>query len=327
MVDSKPTDNRYTAIDCITVADSISENGDRLTTFLVGMPPHTHDIILQLPNCNVTPCYRGWTAEMIRHSSGDISGPTELAEKITPFGKTVVDGAFVALRDTANKALDELINVDCDFPLSVYNSISLPVSMQVYMISGVDWFEARMLLDQSGDPALQALNDAIRTYLDTVDPIELPVSEWHVPFMTKAVIEEIVAYAQLSTPDTEKQVDMCMDLIMRVSAARCARGGPVDFEGNETNLEEEIARYSVLDDDWVACQSALGHLAYPDLIENKVGEASRYRTSYLHGPLRGWVSARRAAFLGKIEAVPVQEEEEPENNGATLTLINGGLNG
>lgn len=324
MVENAPILSPYTATDFVVVGDSISENGDRLTTFLVAMPPHTHDTVLQLPNCNVTPCYRGWSAQMIANSCGDVDAPLELAERLTPFGVTVVKGAYESMRATARNAIEELMNVDADFPVSMLNGIALPVSMQVYLISAVDWFEARILLSQSNDPALQALDDSIRTHLDTQEPVIMQAGEWHLPFVTTAIMGEIVDRAFKTTSTDEEREELCLDLVMRVSAARCSRGGPIDIDGKETRLEDEIALYNALDADWTHCQSALGHLAFPDLVEKSINGLDSYRTNYLHGPLRGWVSARRSAFLGAIEG---GRGEEPAEKAVTLTLIDGGLNG
>ena len=102
-------------------------------------------------------------------------------------------------------------------------------------------------------------------------------NNWHLPYVLPAEREEY-----RDNPD----------LLVRMSAARCARVSYLTHDGKNPDQEKDISLFSRLVGSAPIHASPIEHQAYPDRHTPTFGEFSWIRPD-LHGNFRGWVQFRK----------------------------------
>ncbi|USM11561.1 thymidylate synthase complementing protein [Citromicrobium phage vB_CbaS-RXM] len=150
-----------------------------------------------------------------------------------------------------------------------------------------DWLR----IHHAADPTMIALADAIYAAREASTPKMLKPGEWHLSYITES------DYARVE--QMENKGDLTdLAILLRVSAARCARVSYNNFEGKPTTLEEDLALYEKLIKDFRGIvadfdplhASPVEHQATPD---RYLSRAMSWDQPALHGNLPGWVQHRK----------------------------------
>lgn len=139
------------------------------------------------------------------------------------------------------------------------------------LVTSTEWENFLWLRDhKDAEPHLQDLATLVRRALE--GPVEvLKPGVWHLPYIT------------------EEERDMPVDLLRKISAARCARISYAPFDG-DASYERELKRYDTLVRSDRVHASPLEHQAVPDTW-NPV--TNSWKFPEMHGNLNGWIQYRK----------------------------------
>lgn len=137
-------------------------------------------------------------------------------------------------------------------------------------------------ISEYAQPEFDALARAMQQAMNDHEPTLLAPRQWHLPYITERE-------AQLHS----------IDLLLKLSTARCARLSYVPFDGN-ANEEAEIARYERLVVSRPVHASPAEHQATPDFpssgrdyyVDGRLLRRG-WRSPHLHGNFEGWVQHRK----------------------------------
>ena len=105
--------------------------------------------------------------------------------------------------------------------------------------------------DDDAQPEMRDLAKGIIRATEEVGPTKVSLGEWHLPYITD-----------------DEQEEYSIDILRKISVARCARVSYKPFDGNG-NVESELERYSKLVESRPVHASPTEHVATPDTLVYK----------------------------------------------------------
>lgn len=278
------------SFDVSILADSISETGERITTFKLRYPRFIHSefmthrvfsrnasssraipfkrlvrAILQDP---AMPVY--WGINKPGMQAGD-----ELGKWGIRFAKFfwltalyfVVAFAYLLHWLGLHKQVVNRL-------LEPWSHITVVVTATEYS----NFFKLRCHKD--AQPEIKYLADKMFILYNMNTPQLLKHGEWHLPYITQEDHDKLTALFTRS----QRIMTLC-----KVSAARCARTSYETFDGKRSTINHDVALCNKLVSADVIHASPFEHQATPDLLN----EDGRWRNPALHGNLHGWVQHRK----------------------------------
>lgn len=153
------------------------------------------------------------------------------------------------------------------------------------LVTSTDWTNYLALrTDEAAQPEIQQVAVAIQRELIVNRPGLLHRGEWHLPYIRSEDWNSI----HLETYTRE----MLVEVLKKISAARCARLSIKPFDGNDT-IEAELARYDKLVGSMPKHMSPLEHQATPDTWATHAWDPAGWANSKLHGNFTGWIQYRK----------------------------------
>lgn len=272
---------------CKIVADSVAENGCRLTTFEVTYPLIIH-------------------AEIMTHRVFSRNVASNRAIPVTKSVSSVEDDPFVPssfpknqsgmqnsewLEGTeAEKAKEEWLMARDSAVLSAKGLLGLNVHKQIAnrllapflwttaVITATEWKNFFSLRCNSmAQPEMQKIAYMMKSSYTSSKPKRIGENEWHMPYITEKDRKEISTVEGYSTDENGAGFEY-LKALQRVSIARCARVSYLT-QNSERPLLEDLTLYDRL----VAPRhlSPLEHVAKPS------------HKAEFFGNLRGWKSYRK----------------------------------
>lgn len=160
----------------------------------------------------------------------------------------------------------------------VVNRILEPFQWIHVVVTTTEWdnfFELR--LHEDAQPEIHELARVMKAAMDASTPMLLQPGEWHLPYVRP---EEHGKYP--------------IDLLRKVSAARCCRVSYLKHDGTNSTIEEDLALCERLAGARPIHASPFEHQATPDDLKHGLV----YRSPHLHGNLIGWVQHRKLIEQG-----------------------------
>ena len=160
-----------------------------------------------------------------------------------------------------------------------------------------DWLR----IHHAADPTMCALAEAIYAARAGSNPTKLQPGEFHLSYITP---DDYVRVEQM-----ENKGDLTdTQILLRMSAARCARVSYNNFDGKPTSIEADLALFAKLIERGVdnfepLHASPVEHQATPDRFFPRVLQWDR---PDLHGNLPGWVQHRMLIPNQNMEGTPWQ---------------------
>ena len=180
----------------------------------------------------------------------------------------------------------------------VVNRILEPFTYIDVVLTATDfanWFALRNHPD--AQPEIQDLARKMRAAMDASTPKLLKPGEWHLPYITEedwGAAERFLQQGRVTGGKvTRKDV---LQLVLRISVARCARVSYKAFDGNVAPIEKDLGLYQQLLVSEPLHASPAEHQATPDVLEEVYitdQPEVRWRRPYLHGNFRGWIQYRK----------------------------------
>ena len=264
-------------IEAKIVKDSISDAGKRITTFQLKYPRFIHSelmthrvfsrnasssraipvakVLSQVWNDPAMPVHWGKNQAGMQ-AKGELTGiKLTIARALWKFsGKVVCAFAYAAMHVGLHK--------------QVANRILEPWQYIHVVLTSTEWDNWYELRDhEDAQPEIRSLATAMRIEHDRSVPTWLKQGEWHLPYVTN---REIV------------QTDI--ELLKKISAARCCRVSYLKHDGSKPNQVEDIALFNRLAEAEPLHASPLEHQACP---------MSANDNPNLQGNLKGWIQYRK----------------------------------
>lgn len=285
------------------ITDSISQQGIRMTTFLLRYPRFIHsefmthhDIAKNSSSSRAIP-----TAKLIEDMRRDPAMPIywganqkgmqaagELgAVEIESCKKFWLEGMELAI-NTANELQLRGLHKQ------IANRVLEPWAHMNVVATATRWenfYGLRRHTD--AQPEIHALADCMFDAQQNSTPVLLKPLEWHLPFADRMVdwrAAEAWLQKRMVTRDmpTNREV---VEVLKKVSAARCARTSYMTFEGKESTVEEDMAIWDKLVTNKPIHASPTEHQGTPDFVLNDVGLS--WANPELHAMMHGWVQHRK----------------------------------
>lgn len=107
----------------------------------------------------------------------------------------------------------------------VLNRLIEPWMFTEVVLTATEWANfIRLRSDNAAQPEIQIIAKEISRLLKSEKPQILKTGEWHLPFISK-----------------EESVEFDINVIQKISAARCARVSYKLYDGSSSNIEKDIA--------------------------------------------------------------------------------------
>lgn len=221
-----------------------------------------------------------------------------------------LDGLVYSREAAWSEACESAIDIACAFSRAGYhkqvvNRLIEPFSWIDVLVTATDWENFLWLRDhKDAEPHLQDLARLVGRAIKEAEVQELEIhKDWHMPYIREADYEAarniITNNGVLRKNPTDQEV---INLLLKISAARCARISYAPFDG-DASYEKEIERYNLLVSSDRVHASPLEHQATPDRItgQTNYGEAfgvgaksvNTWMHPHLHGNLDGYIQARK----------------------------------
>lgn len=315
-------------IQAIIIADSISENSPRLTTFQLRYPRFihaeelTHRILETTPEllfCEAIPDGLMYDQDLSRNASSSRAIPVkrmiedlrrdpalpiywgsnkpgmQAGEELTGAALAQVKSEWIL---AMNRAIDSAkFMMDCGLHKQIANRILEPWAHINVVVTATEWenfFALRSHPD--AQPEIKMLSDMMQEALANSTPTELKPGEWHMPYIQEMDHDLIYLYSKVNriTRD-EPSAEELLELAKLVSTARCARVSYLTHDGRPTSVEEdvELARKLIVAQPLHA--SPAEHQATPDTIYSNPHNDPmvHYENLELHGNFDGWIQHRK----------------------------------
>lgn len=147
----------------------------------------------------------------------------------------------------------------------IVNRILEPFTHIRVVVTSTSWVNFYGLRDhKDAQPEIRELAQAMKKVHEGSNPKKLHWGDWHLPYITTADIDNAYTHCKLNrvTRDEPNSKEI-NGLLLKVSAARCARASYNNFEGKPSTLEEDAALFSKLVENQPIHASPTEHQATP----------------------------------------------------------------
>jgi hypothetical protein len=167
------------------------------------------------------------------------------------------------------------------------NRLTEPFQYIRVVVTSSQWKNFFGLRDhEAADPTIQKLARLMHEAYNNSTPTLLTDEEWHLPYIT----EEDAARAEAEALQSDAPRLDTIEMLRRMSAARCARVSYNNFKGEVPKVKSDLALYDKLVISQPVHASPTEHQACPDI---KLGVKTGWRYPEKHGNLVGWQQFRK----------------------------------
>ncbi|WP_244832377.1 FAD-dependent thymidylate synthase [Caballeronia sp. TF1N1] len=287
------------------IADSVSPSGHRLTTFLLRYQRFIHAEFMTHKKIsrNASSSRAIPSAKIIEDILVDPAMPSfwgknqpgmQAREELDPENKLYAAAHWLDARDAV------IANVKGLLELGVHKQTAnrmLEPWMHINVLAtATDWanfYELRCHPD--AQPEFQELAGLMREAQLYVQPNILQPGEWHLPFAddgeTRQQAVRFLMHNRI-TRDMPREEEI-INLLRKVSTARCARTSYLLHDGKPSTVAEDLALHDKLVVATPLHASPAEHQATPDVLVKDDYSDRRWAEPALHGNLTGWQQHRK----------------------------------
>lgn len=284
------------------IADSISEQRIRVRTFMCRYPRFIHAELMthRVFSRNASSSRAIPVERMIADLRRDPAMPVYWGanQKGMQAGAELQGFQQEAVRTAWLHGLKEMIAIAEQMVANglhkqIANRILEPWAHINVVITATD-FENFYTLRRHKDaqPEIKVLADAMWEAEQASTPRLLKSGEWHLPFINADDWQDAYLFAKKGriTRD-EPAYGEKLDIVRKVSVARCARTSYLTFDGKASTIEEDMALFEKLVVAQPLHASPAEHQCTPDMIDER--DSQIFENPHLHGNLRGWIQYRK----------------------------------
>lgn len=284
----------------VVIADSISDQGIRITTFQLRY-------------------WRAIHAELLTHRVFSRSAGSSRARpskaiidqvRTDPWGplhwganESGMQASTELTFEQIAKAKDEWYKAASSAALNATNLLNMGLHKQIVnrvlepftyidvVVTATDyanWFALR--LDKDAQPEIQQLAQAMKDAMNLSEPVLLNPGEWHLPYITDSDFNSVDNYLLFNGQNVCPQ--QRLELFKKISAARCARTSYKAFDGKVASIDDDLSLFDKLMSSNLKHASPTEHQATPDYVNYWDGEIE-FVSPWLHGNFFGWNQFRK----------------------------------
>lgn len=283
------------------VLDSISPEGIRLTTFQLRYwrPIHSELMTHRVFSRNAGSSRARPSAKIIEqvlmepwgpiHWGANEPGMQANAELIGGIREEAQYVWNMAAEDTANRAR-RLVALGAH--KQIVNRLLEPFTYIDVLVSATDFANWFMLRDHpDAQPEIQELARLMKFEYEQSIPNPVHLGEWHLPYITDEDWEAVKRMRKVGriTRD-EPWYEEKLEIVRKISVARCARVSYKAFDGNVAPIEEDLKLFERLLVSQPLHASPAEHQATPDICTH---DEMGWTNPHLHGNFRGWCQYRK----------------------------------
>lgn len=292
------------------IADSISEQGIRLTTFQLRYPRFIHAEFMTHRHFsrNASSSRAVPVEKLIDDIMRDPAMPIhwgrnqkgmQANEELTSDELLLAKTRWmIALNGACHHAKD-LMHIGAH--KQIVNRLLEPFSHINVVCTATEWTNFYGLRrHKDAQPEIRALADAMYCEHHFSTPYLLMHGEWHLPYIEREDLTAVEWHLRQNriTRDMPPYRES-VELLKKVSAARCARTSYLTFEGKRSTVQEDLTLCEKLIKAELVHASPFEHQATPDTVfaTHDEGDGSNPEVLWdhpeLHGNLRGWIQNRK----------------------------------
>lgn len=307
-------------IEAKVIADSVSNEGIRLTTMQLKYPRFIHSEMMthrvfsrNASSSRAIPVSK--QIEMIREEPalpiywGSNKPGMQAGEELEGENLEKVKDEWLFHRDRAINSVRVLI--DRGLHKQLANRLLEPWSHIHVVVTATEWDNFYALRRHpDAQPEMHALADAMWEAQQASTPYALEVGDWHLPYVD-IEDEELNDYSNNAyNQGLEKSV---MSIPLKCSVARCARVSYVKHDGQTPSIKDDLTLYDRLVSRHPIHASPAEHQATPDVLLNPAGLHSSnppnaWQSPMAHGNFNGWVQYRKTLDNENITDYTESEE-------------------
>jgi hypothetical protein len=299
----------------VVIADSISDQGIRITTFQLRYWRAIHSELMthRVFSRNAGSSRARPSQAIITQVRTDPWGPLHWGAN-----ESGMQASTELTFEQIAKAKDEWYKAASSAALNATNLLNMGLHKQIVnrvlepftyidvVVTATDyanWFALR--LDEDAQPEIQQLAQAMKDAMDASKPVLLNPGEWHLPYITTNDYAE--AQNHVSYVISKDRPETLLDLLKKISAARCARTSYKAFDGKVASIDDDLSLFDKLMSGNLKHASPTEHQATPD---TKIGFRnidpstqtredpyglceSIWKNPKLHANFRGWIQFRK----------------------------------
>lgn len=258
------------------IADSISEAGKRITTFQLKYPRFIHAEVMthRVFSRNASSSRAIPVAKMIEQVRTNPAMPIhwgknqsgmQAKEELEYDDAMCVKRDWIAAANHAANMAEEMLVFSTH--KQIVNRILEPFQHIHVVLTATDFdnfFELR--IHEDAQPEIYALSLTMKQAMGKSKPEKLDIGEWHLPYITDA-----------------EYVKHDMDMLCKISAARCCRVSYLKHDGTNPSIEDDLALFERLVGSAPLHASPLEHQATPKNNHDSVPISN----------LSGWIQYRK----------------------------------
>ena len=289
------------------IADSISPEGIRLTTMQLRYPRFIHAEFMthRVFSRNASSSRAIPVKKMIEDLRRDPAMPIywgsnkpgmQAGAELNDVAVRLCQATWLEGVEAAIHYAEEMMGLGLHKQIA--NRILEPWAHINVVVTATEWANFYALRrHEDAQPEIKALADAMWDAQQASRPEPLETGSWHQPFVTG---EDVDPACEHQTEDMGY-----VEVLNRISVARCARVSYLTHDGRQTTVEEDLALYDRLVGSQPLHASPAEHQATPDKSHTKIlqggdGEFT-WDTPELHGNLRGWIQYRKTLPHENVE--------------------------
>lgn len=307
--------NQATAV---IVADSISPAGIRLTTFQLRCwrPIHSELMTHRAFSRNAGSSRARPSKAIIEQVRNEPWGPIhwgvnqpgmQAHQELTGNAFAMAKMAWMDAAEGAANMAQQLYEAGAH--KQIVNRLLEPFTYIDVLVTSTDyanWFALRDHPD--AQPEIQELARLMRIEYGVSFPKALQLGEWHLPYITDEDWKAAERHCQIGriTRDMPSYDEM-LEVVRKISVARCARVSYKAFDGNVAPIAKDLALFEQLLVSQPLHASPAEHQATPDelmTVEREqhideegatkhLGVEEEWVNKQYHGNLRGWIQFRK----------------------------------
>lgn len=241
------------------IADSLSNNGKRITTFLLKYPRFIHSEVMthRMISKNASSSRAIPLKRMLKNIKEDMATPISFTENkpgmqggepLPPLKQKIAMAIWV-LTGHIVILMSRLLGLT-GAAKQFCNRMAEPWSHITVVATATEWANFFALrFHKDAQPEFHELARQMWIAYASGHPHELPSGHWHLPFVT-----ERERYGRNNLP---------LDTLIKISVARCARTSYNSFDGRESSIEDDLRLYDKLVGSTPGHFSPLEHQATP----------------------------------------------------------------
>jgi len=301
-------------ISASVIADSISASGVRLTTFKLRYPRFIHAEFMthRTFSRNASSSRAIPVAKMIEDLRRDPAMPVhwgsnqpgmQAGEEVNASLKSSCESQWLKSMEDCIRSAQMMYTLG-GLHKQIANRILEPWAHINVVCTATDYANFYALRrHKDAQPEIKVLADAMWDAQQDSTPFGLAPGEWHLPYIDwkpaynrlksdsqdwMAAEDQITGHGVLRVVPQEEQV---IEILKKVSVARCARVSYLTHDGRPTSVEEDIALYNRLLGSSPLHASPAEHQATPDTTTGDTW--TLFDHEFQHGNLTGWRQLRK----------------------------------